>query len=356
MKSTSNDPIHLSPAALSRPGVLRALVLDMTSFAYLFLVFALVVFQPSEEFRQQVSNLLAGFLGSMGFGFVAALLVRQFRFVSLGRLLFSPHSLSEKDSVGFSFWNLQLAILLLTTLSVGFQVTRFSWTDLLDQDGFAGAVRLFQGLTQPNWAILADSIWAIIETVYIAFIATFLAIPIAFVLSFVCAKNLMGGSWSGNLVYTSLRGFFNVVRSIEALIWAIIASVWVGIGPFAGMLALMVHSIASLTKQYSEIVESIHEGPVEGVESTGASRLQVIWFAVVPQVVLPYISFTIYRWDINVRMATIIGLVGGGGIGTMLIQYQGQAMWNEVGTIIVVIAAVVWLMDSFSAQIRSAIK
>ena len=84
----------------------------------------------------------------------------------------------------------------MTTLAVGFQVTRFSWVDLLDEDGFAGAVRLFQGPTQPNWSILADSIWAIIGTVYIAFIATFLAIPVAFVLSFVCAKNLMGATLS----------------------------------------------------------------------------------------------------------------------------------------------------------------
>jgi len=139
-------------------------------------------------------------------------------------------------------------------------------------------------------------------------------------------------------------------------VWAIIFSVWVGIGPFAGMLALMIHSISSLTKQYSEMVETVSEGPIEGVMSCRASKLQTIWFAIVPQVVLPYISFTVYRWDINVRMATIIGLVGGGGIGTMLIKYQGQAMWPEVGTIIVVIAAVVWMMDQASAYIREALK
>ena len=147
-----------------------------------------------------------------------------------------------------------------------------------------------------------------------------------------------------------------MTRSVEALVWAIIFSVWVGIGPFAGMLALMIHSIASLTKQYSEMVETVYEGPIEGVQSCGANKLQMIWFAIVPQVVLPYISFTVYRWDINVRMATIIGLVGGGGIGTMLIKYQGQAMWPEVGTIIVVIAAVVWIMDQASAYIREALK
>jgi len=115
-------------------------------------------------------------------------------------------------------------------------------------------------------------------------------------------------------------------------------------------------SVSSLVKQYSEIIECVEDGPVEGVLATGASQLQVIWFAVVPQVVLPFISFTIFRWDINVRMATIIGLVGGGGIGNLLIQYQGQALWREVGTLAFLIVAVVWLMDIASTYIREAIK
>lgn len=157
------------------------------------------------------------------------------------------------------------------------------------------------------------------------------------------------------VVYTIVRFILNFTRSVEPMIWAIIFSVWVGIGPYAGMLALMLHSIASLAKNYSEQVECIEQGPVEAIEATGANRLQVIWFAVVPQIVLPFLAFTIYRWDINVRMATIIGLVGGGGIGTLLMQYQGLARWNEVGTIIITIAAVVWIMDYLSAKIREAI-
>jgi phosphonate transport system permease protein len=157
-------------------------------------------------------------------------------------------------------------------------------------------------------------------------------------------------------VYYVLRFIANVARSIEPLIWAIVFSVWVGIGPFAGMLALCVHTIASLVKQYSEQIEDIDTGTVEAIESTGASPLQVVWFAVVPQIILPFLSFTIYRWDINVRMATVIGLVGGGGIGTLLVQYQGLAKWQEVGLIIMMIAAVVWVMDYLSAKIREAIR
>jgi phosphonate transport system permease protein len=130
----------------------------------------------------------------------------------------------------------------------------------------------------------------------------------------------------------------------------------VGIGPFSGMLALWVHSIASLTKLYSEQIEAIDEGLVEAIAATGAHPIQIIWFGVVPQIVIPFMSFTIYRWDINVRMATIIGLVGGGGIGTLLMQYQGMAMWHEVGLLVIVIALIVWLMDFLSSKIRESIK
>jgi phosphonate transport system permease protein len=121
------------------------------------------------------------------------------------------------------------------------------------------------------------------------------------------------------------------------------------------MIALLVHTIASNAKLYSEAIENIETGPVEAISATGANKIQVVWFGVVPQIILPFLSFTIYRWDINVRMATVIGLVGGGGIGTMLMQYQGLARWHEVGLIVLFIAFVVWIMDYISAKIREAI-
>jgi phosphonate transport system permease protein len=157
-------------------------------------------------------------------------------------------------------------------------------------------------------------------------------------------------------IYVVLRIVLNIMRSMEPIIWAIVFSVWVGIGPFAGMLALVVHTVASLTKQYSEQIEDVNSGPIEAISATGASRIQVLWFAIVPQCVIPFLSFTIYRWDINVRMATIIGFVGGGGIGTLLTQYQGLAKYNEVGTLVILITAVVWILDVMSARVREALR
>ena len=242
------------------------------------------------------------------------------------------------------------------TFVTGIFITQISLREFFSGPGIDGAGRIFGALLSPRWSIFEDALFAGIETVYMAFIATTLAVPLAFLLGFFAARNLMNAVWLARMVYSVTRFIMNVSRSIEPLVWAVIFSVWVGIGPFAGMLALWLHSVASLAKLYSEQIENINDGPVEAMRATGAHPVQVIWYGVVPQIVLPYLSFTIYRWDINVRMATIIGLVGGGGIGTMLMQYQGLAKWNEVGLLVIVIATIVWVMDWSSSRIREAIK
>lgn len=156
----------------------------------------------------------------------------------------------------------------------------------------------------------------------------------------------------GEVVYTLTRTILNGLRSIEPLIMGIVFVIWVGIGPFAGVLALALHSIASLGKLYSEQIESIDVGPIEALQSTGANQMQTIMYAVVPQIVPPYISFTMYRWDINVRMSTIIGFVGGGGIGFLLQQQINLLRYRDAGVAVLAIAVVVSVLDYASATIR----
>lgn len=297
--------------------------------------------------------------GAAIMGVLVAVIFRWKNISTIGKQIFATPEQKHKEEIfpiWQTFWGWTLFVALAATFYTGMKVTHFSFFELLNKDGFQGAVRLIKGILNPNLKILPQALTAIVETVYLAFIATVLAVPAAFFFSFLCAKNIMGGSIGGLIVYNVLRGFFNIIRSLEPLIWAIIFSVWVGIGPFAGMLALLLHTLASLAKQYSEQIECVENGPIEGIQSTGANSIQVLWYGIVPQVVLPFVAFTIYRWDINVRMATVIGLVGGGGIGTLLIQYQGVAMWEEVGCIALVIVVVVWIMDSASAYIREGIK
>jgi phosphonate transport system permease protein len=195
----------------------------------------------------------------------------------------------------------------------------------------------------------------IIETIFLALMGTTIAVIFAVPLSFLGAKNLMARSAVGSWVYYLVRTIMNIARSIEPLIMATVFAVWVGIGPFAGVLALALHSIASLGKLYSEQIESIDPGPIEAITATGASPLQVIRYAVVPQIVPPFIAFTIYRWDINVRMSTVIGMVGGGGVGFLLMQYINLLQWQQAATAIWGITIVVAAMDYFSAAVRERV-
>lgn len=286
-----------------------------------------------------------------------------FAALSLSILLFFSKCSIGRLTLGIEQTHLQKKITqhlswIVFSLSIvsGWIITKVSPIDFFSQQGLQGAGNIFYALITPELSIIDIALKALVETIYIALIATVIALPFSFILGFLSARTLMNNNVTSSIIYNIVRITANFSRSIEPLIWAIIFSVWVGIGPFAGMLALMVHTIASLTKQYSEQIEDIDNGPIEAIEATGAHPLQVIYYAIIPQIVLPFLSFTIYRWDINVRMATIIGLVGGGGIGTMLMQYQGLAQWHEVGLIILMIALVVWVMDYISARVREALR
>ncbi len=196
------------------------------------------------------------------------------------------------------------------------------------------------------------AIGRMIVTIFQALMATTFGIVLAIPASFIAARNLMWHSIPTRLVYYVVRFIMNVVRSIEPIIWAVIAAVWVGLGPFAGVIALTLHTIAALGKLYSEAIENIDPGPIEAITATGANRLQVIVYAIIPQVIPPFLSFTIYRWDINVRMSTIIGFVGGGGIGQVLFQWINQSRWNAAGMAVWLIAITVSIMDYASAELR----
>jgi phosphonate transport system permease protein len=194
-----------------------------------------------------------------------------------------------------------------------------------------------------------------LETIFIALMGTVLSLVVTIPLSFFGARNLTSQIPLGSVLYSATRTVFNLLRSVEVMIVAIIMAVVVGFGPFAGVLALAIHGIGALGKLYSEAIESIDSGPMEAIAATGASPLQVVMFGVVPQVVPQFVAFTIYRWDINVRMATVIGLVGGGGIGYILMQYINLTQWRQAGTAIWLIAAAVMIMDYASAVIRERI-
>jgi phosphonate transport system permease protein len=171
-------------------------------------------------------------------------------------------------------------------------------------------------------------------------------------LSFLGARNIMTGNPITAVIYAVVRVMFTILRSIDVLIVVIVLLAIFGPGNAAGVFGLAFHNIGVMGKLYSEAIEGIDAGPLEAITATGANRLQVIWAAVLPQITNPFISFTIYRLDANVRLAPVLGLVGGGGIGLDLFQSINLSQYGAAGLIIFMIVVTVATMDFVSAQIR----
>ena len=200
--------------------------------------------------------------------------------------------------------------------------------------------------------LLSSVVQQMLITIFQALLATTLGAIVALPFSFLAAKNLTGKSPIMAWIYYLTRSLFNILRSIEALLYVAIFVAWVGIGPFAGMLALAITTFALLGKLFSEAIENIEDGPIEAVTTTGANTFQVISFAILPQIVPAFVSYLIYQWDINIRMATIIGFAGGGGIGLTLSTFFGSLQYHKAGTVVLFIVVVVALMDFTSAKLR----
>lgn len=212
--------------------------------------------------------------------------------------------------------------------------------------------RIPVGNMKPSQAV-NDVLQAMFVTIFMALLSTSIATIIAVPLSFLAASNITRHGPVGTTVYYLTRSFFNLIRSYDPLVMATVFAFWLGFGPFPGTLALMVVTTASLGKMFSEAVENIDPGPIEALQATGANRLQTIVFSVIPQIVPDFVSYTIYHWDINIRISTIIGFVGGGGIGYYLsTQINSMIGYHKAGTAIWAIVAVVWAMDFLSAEVR----
>jgi phosphonate transport system permease protein len=192
---------------------------------------------------------------------------------------------------------------------------------------------------------------ALAETVAIAFLGTLLAAVIAFPLGFLGARNTMANT----IIRFTSRRFSDTIRGVDTLIWALIWINVVGLGPFAGVLAIMTSDIGSFAKLFSEAIEAIDRKAGEGVVSTGGSKLHAIRFGIVPQVMPVLISQVLYYFESNTRSATIIGIVGAGGIGLYLAEMIRTYEWDNVAFIILMILVTVAAIDFISSRLRLAI-
>lgn len=217
----------------------------------------------------------------------------------------------------------------------------------------AERLRIILGLMFPPSAgeLFPTYVKALAQTLAIAFLGTLLASLIAFPLSLLAARNVV----NQGVVHFFARRWFDAIRGVDTLIWALVFINVVGLGPFAGILAVAMSDVGSFGKLFSEVIETADRKPVEGIVSTGGSRSHRLRFGIVPQVLPIFLSQVLYYFESNTRSATVIGIVGAGGIGLYLSNEINQQNWDHVSFIILMILITVATIDFVSARIRQLI-
>jgi len=259
---------------------------------------------------------------------------------------------------------------------VGILLALFVWsyrgseirlTELFSREGgaqiLAYAKRLFPPDLSPN--VIQEAVRGTFETFAISFMGTLLAAAIAFLVVFFASRNLI---YSGLLYdmepkrgwYRALRllpyllakGLLNFLRTVPEMLWALIFVFIVGLGPFAGVLALGAHTGGVLGKLFGEVLEDVDPQPVESLQSTGANKLQILFYGIVPQVLPQFISYTLYRWEVNIRVAAVLGFVGAGGLGQRIYVAISLFFENQLLTFLIFIYVLVTIVDYLSAYLR----
>lgn len=215
----------------------------------------------------------------------------------------------------------------------------------------AGNMSAFlQGFFPPDFTNWPDYLSDMVVTVQVAIWGTVLAVVLSIPFGILSAENIV--PW---WIYQPVRRLMDAARAINEMVFAMMFVVAVGLGPFAGVLALFVHTTGILAKLFSEAVEAIDPQPVEGIRATGSSRLQEVIFGVIPQVLPLWISYSLYRFESNVRSATVLGIVGAGGIGQPLYEMIRGFYYAETAAIMIIIIVSVSLLDVISQRLRKLV-
>jgi phosphonate transport system permease protein len=218
-------------------------------------------------------------------------------------------------------------------------------------DAHIQAADLATRMWPPDWRFYEAIFRPLLETIHIATLGTAATVIVAFPVALLAARNttINDATW--------FIGRFILVasRSVNTVVWGLLFVAIFGPGPVAGIWAITARSIGFMGKLIAEAIEEIDEGPVEAIEATGASRLQVLWIAILPQVLPVIYGTTVYRWDINIRESTVLGFVGAGGIGILLYASINQFKWHEVSLMLIAIFAVVVVSEFVSATVRARI-
>ncbi|MDX1694952.1 MAG: phosphonate ABC transporter, permease protein PhnE [Ketobacteraceae bacterium] len=247
--------------------------------------------------------------------------------------------------------------IVLQTLAVMAVIGTASWyVNLLDiellLDGIPAILTLMAESLPPDFTNVQTWLRPLLDTLAMSIAGTALAISLSFPIAFLAARNTSPHP----AIYFVARTLLNGLRSIPELIMGIIFVAAVGFGALPGVLALGLHSIGMVGKFFAESIEHVDNAPVEAARAAGASPMQVLWHAVIPQVLPQFADVSIYRWEYNFRASTVMGMVGAGGIGFELMGSLRIMQYQEVSAILLMILLMVTLVDGFSGYLRKAFK
>jgi len=214
--------------------------------------------------------------------------------------------------------------------------------------GIPWIVDFLRRMMPPDLRVLPAVLKGALTTIEIALLGTTVAAALALPLGFLSARNVSAPS-----IFYPARAILNFFRSVDTLVYALVFVAAVGLGPFPGVLAVIAYTTTSLAKLYSEAIEGIERGPVDAITATGATRLQVLRFGVLPQVLPLFLSYVLYRLETNIRAATILGFVGAGGIGFYLQTYLRMIDYPAASTTLLATVVMVMIIDALSSRLRS---
>jgi len=214
-------------------------------------------------------------------------------------------------------------------------------------EGLPNLAIVLKELTEVESELFGIALWSMIETIQMAFIGTVVGISIALPLSMLAARNLYS-KW----VYVPIRAILAAARTFPSILWAILFVIMVGLGPFAGILAIIMYTVGFIAKLQYESIEAIDSDPVEAVSSIGISKSQLIRHVVLPESAPHLLSQMLYMFDYNVRQTSILGLVGAGGIGFYIINYIKFFEYGKAAIFMLVVLITVLIIDWISVKIR----
>lgn len=235
---------------------------------------------------------------------------------------------------------LVIAALVFASFNVGVDPAQFV-------KGIPNLMVIAEEMSQVDPSLLGTAFWSMMETIQMAFVGTIVGVAISLPLSILAARNL-----NSKFVYVPVRGLLAAIRTFPSILWAILFVIMVGLGPFAGILAIIMYTIGFMSKLQYEAIEAIDSDPMEAVGAIGVSKLQLVRYVVVPESAPHLLSQLLYMFDYNVRQTSILGLVGAGGIGFYIINYIKFFEYGKAAVFMLVVLVTVLIIDWISVKIR----